>query len=711
MMLVLSGLFLFSLFATLLAGTAAPVYVQWTGGLPLWPIVLPFAVMGGTAAWLIRRYVKRFWGDKCSAILVVLSAMVAFSAFGDTANDVNVWRLLALKIGLEYSTWHQFVFGEAVQWFGWVAFIIPFLWVSIMKPRARLSTFSGACCGMILARIFSGILSPVGIYDVALAGVLLSATLLLFAFCKGRIAQSVTVILAILLLGGWYFGSQRATEELLQEVHPFAPIAARDGVYTGEKLEGFRFKDGRVVWTDGLDIASRTASHLLPSLFFPSATARIAIRAQDGVALNPVAQTGPLKGQYQAIWVELPPAWTAEERDYYGRSALQTALEHLTNDGILIYENDAHALDARMLMERIKVLQKHFSEVQLWMTDRNHWQLVASRVPLSIDTAALSVLLDRPEMEATFAKANLETPLHLLPCCFVAETKRLEEFLSEPIKATICRGSAGMARQLLFDGVGGKRLEEAFRPYYDMEMPWVKVPDAIASEMRMVLSGLRSARILALQGEYVQASQANPTDPYLQSLADRECFTARSFEQMAEHDKALKLYATAFTIARPRVADVLEAAKIAQTSGDLQRAAPFYSLAVSLAPTSPDVLMAQAQWQFDATNYAAAEKSARDALANIERPELYPDETASVMFFISRAVACQPNRSEEGLSLARAVILSTETAELKARFVPLYGQMLIEAGKPVLGVRVKRHWEAYRELLPVSQDLSAGADQ
>ena len=78
-MLVLSGLFLFSLFATLLAGTAAPVYVQWTGGLPLWPIVLPFAVMGGTAAWLIRRYVKRFWGDKCSAILAVLSAMVAFS--------------------------------------------------------------------------------------------------------------------------------------------------------------------------------------------------------------------------------------------------------------------------------------------------------------------------------------------------------------------------------------------------------------------------------------------------------------------------------------------------------------------------------------------------------------------------------------------------------------------------------------------------------
>lgn len=704
-MLTPSMLFLFSLFAALLTGAAVPVYTHWTGGLPVWPIVLPAAIMGGSLAFILRRYAARFCGNKVCAGLAILGAIVAFAAFGDTAHDVDTWRLLSLRIGLEYAVWHKFVFGQALLWFGWAAFLLPFLLLRFEAPRSRLIVFAGTCCGLILARLFSGVIPTIRLYDIALAGCLHAAPLLLLSQCKGRVVRGVVITLMALLLTGWYFGMRRTTEELLKEVHPFAPIAARDGVYTGETDVGFTLKEGRVLRTAGLDTAAQLASQLLPALFFPQQNARFAYRLQVGEPALQGAETGKLNGKYQALWVELPPAWTATERDYYGKSALSSAKDHLTPDGILIYENDGHALDSRMLMERIAVFRKHFASVQLWMTSRNHWQLVASQSALTLDTTAMNTLLDRPEVAAVFAKANLDSPLSLLPCCFIADPKRLDDFLAEPVAPKLSRGSAGAARRLLFDGLGGQRLEAAFRPYYDMEMPWVNVPDAIASEMRLVLSTLRSARILALQGKLADASKANASDPYLQSLAERECFAARAFERMAEHDKALKLYNTAFSIAMPRVTDVVEAAEIARKSPDPSRAAPYFNLAVSLAPTSPNILMHRAEWLLECGKAAAAEADAREALQHFDTPERYPAEIAQIMFFIARATVRQAGRTAEGLSLAKAVIQSTEDKTLLATFVPAYGQMLIESGEPVLGVRVKRHWEAYGELLPEAPTL------
>lgn len=699
-MLTSSACFLFSLFAALLTGAAAPVYTQWTGGLSVWPVVLPAFVMGVSLAMLLNRYVKRFCGNKVCAGLAIFGAITAFAAFGDTAHSVDTWRLLALRIGLDYTTWHRFVFGQALLWFGWAAFLLPFLMFRFQLPRGKFIHFTGACCGLILARIFSGIGTTTLLYDIALAGCLITAPLLLLSQCNRRIAQGGVIALMVCLVAGWYFGTRRASEDLLQSVNPFAPIAARDGVYTGETQAGFTFKEGRVVRAAGLDTAAQTVSQLIPALFFPSAEARFAVRPQAGEPLLPNAEKGQLKGQYQAIWVELPPAWTATERDYYGKSAITTAQDHLTPDGILVYENDGHALDARMLMERIAVFRRFFSYVQLWMTSRNHWQLVGSRAPLTLDTTALDTLLDRPAVATCFTQANLETPLALLSCCFIADTARLDSFLAEPVEPKITRGSAAAARRLLFDGCGGKRLEEAFQPYYDMEMPWVRVPDEIAAEMRLVLSTLRSARILALQEKLTEASKANPTDPYLQSLAERECCAARAFERMAEHDKALKLYNTAFSIAQPHVTDVMDAADIARKSATPERAAPYFNLAVELAPTSPDILMRRAEWYLDCGNAPAAERDAQTALKHIEHPERYPRETAAVMFFIARAITRQPARAAEGLKLAKAVIQSTEFPDLLAQFVPAYGNLLIESGDPVRGVRVKRHWETYGELLP-----------
>lgn len=708
-MVVLSALFILSLLAALLTGAAMPVYTQWTGGLSIWPVVLPCALMGGTSAWLLNRYAARWVGNKMTAGVAIVCTIIAFSAFGDTAHDVKTWSLLALRIGLDYATWHQFVMRAAILWFGWVAFLLPFLWMRIQLPRARLTTFVGMCCGLILARILNGCVSASLLYDIALAGLLPAAALLLAGFCKSRLTQGLSVALGIVLLMGWYFGMRRSTEDLRRDVYPFAPIAERDGVYTGEKGEGFTFKEGRLVRSEGLDVAARIASQLLPTLFFPGENARIAVRAQTGDAVFSSADCGELKGAYQALWVEVPPAWTAPERDYYGKAALQAVLDHLTPDGVLVYDNDAHALDATMLMRRIAVMRKYFDYVQLWMTDRNHWQIIASRMPLTLDTTAMSTLLDRPEIATVLAKANIETPLALLASCVVADTKRLDAYFPDLLTPNIPRGSAATARRLLFDGIGSKRIEAALKPYYDMEMPWVKVPDAIVSEMRLVITSLRSARILAFEGEYAQASQANPSDPYLQSLAERECFAARSFERMAEHEKALQLYISAFAIAKPRIVDVLEAANIARTSsGDPTRAEPFYRLAVELMPTSPDVLMQQAQWLFECKRYAEAEKGAREALKNVEQTAKFPDETAQIIFFMARAINAQPRRAKEGLMWAREVIQSTQNPDLRARFVPMYGQMLIESGEPVLGVRVKRHWEAYGELLPETSETQKG---
>ncbi len=699
-MLTQTMLFLFSLFAALLVGAAAPVYQHWTGGLSVWPFALPFAIMGAATAYLLNRFLPKYCGNKTCAGLAIVGAIIAFAAFGDTAHDVDTWRLLSLRIGLDYHTWHAFVFRQGLLWFSWAAFLLPFLLLRFKQPRGRLIVFSGTCCGLILARIFSGVIPTIRLYDIALAGCLHAAPLLLLSQCKLRLVRGAVIAMMAILLTGWYFGMRRSSENLLQQVHPFAPIATRDGIYTGETDTGFTFKDGRVIRSAGLDFAAQATSQLIPALFFPSPEARFAYRLQVGEALLQGVETGKLSGKYHALWVELPPAWMDAERDYYGKSALTSAQDHLTPDGILIYENDGHALDERMLMERIAVFRKYFAHVQLWMTSRNHWQLVASQMPLSLNTTAINTLLDRDDVSAVFAKSNLEAPLALLSCCFIADTARLDDFLAEPVAPKISRGSAKTARKLLFDGLGGKRLETAFQPYYDMEMPWVQVPDEIASEMRLILSSLRSARILALQGKLSEASKANPADPYLQSLAERECCAARAFERMAEHDKALKLYNTAFSIAAPRISDVIDAAEIARKSPDASQAAPYFNLAVSLRPTSPDILMRRAEWLFSCGKAKEAEADARKALLNIEAPETYPDETAQVMFFIARATACQAGRTAEGLQLAKAVIQSTTSKTLLATFVPAYGQMLIDCGEPVLGVRVKRHWEAYGELLP-----------
>lgn len=698
--LLLSALFLLTLLAGLLLGVSAPVYANWTGGFPLWPAVLGPALAGLAAAWCAARWLPALAGPKAAGALAILAALAAFATFGDSVRLVHDWTLLSLRLGLGYEDWRDFVLGQGLRWFGPLAALVPFLWGCgrALAPRARLTVFVGLCVGVILARILGGRLPTVTLWDVCLAGLLLAAPLLLAAACARRRTRWPAAALALPLLAGWYFLSQRTPLEPLREVNPFAPIAARDSVYTGQGAEGVTLRDGRLLRTAGVDEAALAASQLIPTLLRPDPNARIAARPAVGAPLLPNYETGRLKGLYDALWVELPPAWVPQERDYFGGAALAAALGSLNEGGLLVYDLDARALDARMVMARVGALRQRLPFVQLWMTGLNRWQLVASRKPIAADLGEITALLDRPAVAGLLLRANLGAPITLLPCCVAADAKTLEAALAEPIPPKVPRRSAAYARRLLFDGLGGQRLVPQFAPLYDAEMAWVALPKAAEGELRDVLAALRQARRLILKGDYHEASKANPSDPVLLGLADRERAAALAFERLADHENALRAYASAFALATPRPADVLAAAAVARATGKPGRAEPYLRLAESLAPEDPAVLAALAAFRLEDKAPAQAEHLAARALRAVGDGS--PETALRLRFLLATAIARQAGREAEGLALARRVAAQAKTPADKDTYIPAYGQLLIDAGHALQGVAVKRHYQAYHELLP-----------
>lgn len=699
-MLRLGLLFLLSLFATLFAGLAARIYTLWTGGLSPWPVAFPALLLGFAAAWLAARFAATRIGPKACAALGALVAILAFAAFGDTEAVVKAWTFLSMRMGLTYAAWHTFVLKRALLWFAPAAFALPFLWHRNGVPHGKRTVFVGACVGLILARLLAGRVPTVALLDLCLLGLLLAAPLWLAAECARRWAKGLAFALAVCLLLGWYFLSNRTAYEPLGNVNPFATIAARDSSYPGTGTAGVALREGRVVRTVGLDEASLLAAQLLPTLLRPAPEARIAVRPQAGAPALPTYETGALKGLYDALWVELPPAWVPDEADHFGASALDAALSHLKEDGLLIYALDARALDARMVVERLGLLRKSLPHAQLWMTGLNHWQIVASRKPITADFSALADLLDRPDVALALARANLLSPVFLLPSCVSADPAALEAALQEPIPPRIPRREHRHARELLFDGLGGRRLLADFARVYEAEMPWVIVPEATAGETRPILLALREARRKAMLGDYRDAAKANPTDPFLLGLADRELRAARDLEKLAEHQQALQGYIRAFALAQPSLPAVLEAATVARRAGKPERAEPFYRLAGELAPDALPYLIQYADFLFEAGRYAEAEALAKRVVAASRTPA----DIAASRFFEARCVARQRGREAEGLRMARLIAATVEGKEEQDRYIPAYGQLLIDLGRFVDGVNVKRHYQAYAELLPKARE-------
>ena len=705
---LLSMLFVYALAGAFLLFAANHVYALWSGGFALWPIALPALTLGGAAGWGAHRWGERFVGPRVLALLATLAAAMAAFTLGNLAGMVHDWTFLSLRIGLTYEAWRAFVWGQAALWVAPLAFLFPLLWVrgNAIAPRGRLTVFVGVCVGMILARIFVGAL-PIGTLIQCAALVALVAavlgTMVAFARLWSRIALALPALLLVATAAVFAYANHLPTEKLeiaIEDVNPFAPIAARDSVYTGQGTEGVTLLEGRLVRAAGIDEAALTASQFIPFLLKPAPNARIAARPAVGAPLFPSCEAGQLKGLYDALWVELPPAWVGRERDYFGSAALSAALENLNEGGVLVYDLDARALDARMLMARIGILLKHFPHVQLWMTGLNRWQLVASRKPIVGNLAEMTALLDRANVALVLIRSMIDAPITLLPCCMVADAKTLESALAEPIAPRIPLRSAIAARRLLFDGRGAQHLVAQFAPLYDAKMDWVALPKETEAAFRDVIATLRQARRLVLQGKYIEASKINPNDPVLRGLSDREIASADAFEKLADHENALRAYASAFALAKPAVGTVFKAAEIARATGKPGRAAPFLRLAESLAPEDPNVLFVLADFHLAEKDPKQAERHATRALREAAKADAWPDAIPRIRLVLATAIARQEGRVDEGLAIARQVAAQAKTQAEKDVFIPAYADLLIESGRAVQGVAVKRHYQAYHELLP-----------
>ena len=687
---------LFTLAAAFYATLAWKIYGHWTGGMPVvLPVILPSLACGLVAAHFLRKWI----GPRGLAGLAILAALFAFAALGDATAISREWNLLALRKELSYATWHTFICHKALLWFIPVAVILPFT-LRCASKKAATTRFCAMCIGVVLARFAAGRLPTAALLDASLCTLLLAAPLWLATTLKSRWTQSAAFALAALLFVGWYFLSTRPAHDLLRDQHPFASIAARDSAYTGLGSANVALREGRVVRTPGVDEAAHFASQFIATLLKPAPEARIAARTQAGAPALPTYEATALKGLYDALWVELPPAWLAEEADYFGNSALTAALDHLKEDGLLIYALDGRALDTTMLLERIEVLRARLPHTQLWMTSPNHWQIVASRAPITANLEAITNLLDRPTLPAALASVNITAPIFLLPSAFVGDASTLAKALGIEVKAKIPRGEHRAARKLLFDGQGPYRLIRALTPVYEGEMLWVEVDDGAALELRQILRALREARASAMLGDFAPGAKANPSDPYLQSLADRERRAARDLEKLADHARAIEAFARAFALAQPAMADVLEAAHIARTAGKPDKAEGFYNLAKALAPEDPAYRIAYADFLFEVQRYPEAEKLAKQVAMDSHSA---PDIAAS-RFFEARCIAHQPNREKEGLALARFIAETVQAPEEKSRYIPAYGQLLIDLGYFADGLAVKRHFQAYNELLPKAME-------
>ena len=692
--ILLSTLFFYTLAGGFLCFIANHVYSVWTNNFSLWLIVLPALLLGWLVGWALRRWAEHRVGTRTFSVLALIVALLAAFTFLDHAGLAAAWTDPTM---IEtHDAWKTFVRLQAVLWFAPLAFLLPLLWIrgNEVAPRGRMTVFVGICAGFILGRIFVGAAPFTWVWTGCVTAMLLAAgTWLVTAFEKTRRVQlTLAGVVVLLLLGAFFFGrSARLPEgETLEALNPYAIIHTPLGAGSAE----------------GVDEAPFIASQLIPSLLKPAADARIAFRAGNLKPAISTYDTAQLKGLYDAIWVRLPPASEVAERNYFGAAALNAVITHLKEDGIMVYDLDARALNSRLMMERILILRKHFAHVQLWMTGLNEWQLIASRQPITADLNALNALTDRTEITDCLIKAQISDPIYLLPCCVVADTQKLVSALAEgedAVKADLPWGEPEKARELLFDKQTALHLMKAFAPFYDDEMPWVAVPKEAEKDFRDLLYALRQTRKEVMSNNLInakaqlEAGKANPYDPFLQSLADRYVQTAADLAKLANTQRALQFYDIAFAMAIPDVDDILAAAELAKGTGDLRRVESYYALAVS-GPT-PDfrALTEYAKFLEGDKQYEKAEYCANQAFRLILEGD--PALQRSLRFFIATCVAKQPKRSAEGLAMARRIAASVTDQAEKDTYIPAYGTLLIDCGHAKEGIAVRRHYKAYGELL------------
>lgn len=380
-----TGLILFAFGVALLMGTLYRICALWFGGIPTWPILCLVGGIGLLSGWLLRA-VSSFRLDKIAAIGCLI---VTFFLFWDVQAICDFWTGLYHQVTpLTYTQWLRTVVIHMLLWLAPPMLWVTFAWVRAKHlPRGRLSLFVSMCIGIIFTHFL--------ITRIATAFLILIALLLmaegLFLICsstlkKATLRRRLTLImplLGILLIGASPVvyktvtaketSHSPAVPELLR-FYPFAPIAAGDlTLPLAPPSAAYIQKHGAYLRTDKAeDLATLAVSQQLATILKPASDARRGFRPL-------VNATEEIKGQYDVLWVEVPPAWQSEERDYFDKGVVKSLLETVNENGYLIYHMDIRPLTLTALLTRAEALALHFPYIQLWVTSETHWQLVASR--------------------------------------------------------------------------------------------------------------------------------------------------------------------------------------------------------------------------------------------------------------------------------------------------------------------------------------------
>lgn len=432
-----------------------------------------------------------------------------------------------------------------------------------------------------------------------------------------------------------------------------------------------------------IDAIPRFASQTIPLLLKPSIESRIVALPLSGLSCAyGIYELPPLKGSYDAIWIEMPALPKACKEETFTSATIAPYLAYLKADGVLILDFNARTLNTTRLLTRIAVLKATFPSIQLWMTGQNRWQLVASKAPITTSYEAIATLLDREAVATPMFQAGLESPFNLLSSCFTSDAVPLTVDTMPPFDAP-CDG-----RYLLQD----------FIDCYDATMPWVATPTEGKDLYDEILGAFRLSRRKAYDKDFKGASELNAYDPYLIGLAQNERLNAKYLVKLGKIDAALNAYNLSFTYAAPLISDVLDAADIAMLSGDPTRAKPYYELASviakDLSPEDPSytLYLKEHLKYLEATG---AKQEAEDLAIRLAIAATTPEERRFYQFEAARICATFPDREDEAIARAKRVLDATPEGDERRARIQAYADLMkltyrVQEGI-LIGLYVKKH--------------------
>lgn len=398
------GFILIAFGVALLVGTLYRVCELWSGGLPIWPILLIASSIGLLSGWLSQRRTT----FRIDQIIAVGYTLLTLILFWDLQSILDDWGAFFQQSSITYSQWLQTIITQSTLWLAPPILWMTFAWIrDKQQPKGRLSIFITACIGIIFTHFLVGrVASAILLLTALLLMVEGTILLCLSTLNNENIRKKSMVILPLLGLVLIIFSptiyrnitKDRFNREQMPDLlhfYPFAPIAACNfKTPLTPPSPTYIQKQGAYLRTNEKEAqATLEVSQQLATILKPNRGARRGFRPLINAKED-------IKGQYDVLWVEVPPAWQSEERDYFDKGVVKSLLNTVNENGYLIYHIDIRPLTLEALLTRAEALAVHFPHIQLWVTSSTHWQLVAARKALPIQPMP-------PDVEACRITTNL----------------------------------------------------------------------------------------------------------------------------------------------------------------------------------------------------------------------------------------------------------------------------------------------------------------